>query len=63
MGKQRKNQRQLCPQGPLSTQTSENQLLHTTGGLCSEPTEGRTTAARGEVDSVFVTLMLRRRRA
>ena len=42
----------------FSTATSPIKLLYSTGGPRSEPTERRTTAGPGDVDSVFVTSML-----
>ena len=38
------NERLLGPLSPVSSTTSEIKLLNLTGGLCSEPTECRTTA-------------------
>ena len=40
------------------TTTSQLELLHLMERLCSELTENRTTAGRGEADSVFKTSML-----
>lgn len=44
------------PQRPVST-SSQFKLLHLTGRPRSESIEHRTTAGRGAVDSVFITLM------
>ena len=41
-------QRLLCPQSLASTTSSWIKLLHSKGGLCSEITEHRTTAGRGD---------------
>ena len=59
--KQRDDERMLRPHfclRPVSATTSQPTLSHLTGGSCSKPTERRTAAGRGEVDSLFITLML-----
>ena len=50
--------RLLCPQRAVSTATPRVGLLHLNSGPCSEPTEDRTTAWRGEEDAAYITSML-----
>ena len=51
--------RLLCPQRAVSTATPRVGLLHLNSGPCSEPTEDRTTAWRGEEDAAYITSTLR----